>query len=838
MVWGLGAYAKGRADREKENRSIRAENAALYNEYVRLNPDMTADQADAYANQLSGGSEYFRGMLPSKNALQERVNRRQTELANAARSREIQNRNAQLNELEKAGNIFADIAVGSRDMETARKAFGDMGTGVFSENIIGKDGTVNQAVVGLGTRLAKTQITPEVQQYISQWGSTANPAQMDSVINRITNKDLRGPFQQQLLNMADNKKTMLITKIPNSAKLAADSASVTDMNAQDVNWDKISSEIAPWVTDPTELQQLREKHYDPIWSSWQNRREDAINADKTTAATAASTLISNLNAEELRSFKTVKELENFILNEVRKSVDPNLLTLNALLDIDRNLEKEISAKFNEIKKTTLNQVNEQEKVAVASAVSEQRQKTTSDLALKDPKKFRENLQAIVGPAFFGEEFGDEKNSAKAFQMAVQIQAETEQIAQAMMLDISAPNYYNMLVQTMKELSDFQITESGIDPTSIRLAMMNMATKGQDPSEAVRIINATAIIANAGSSENYTGGGLPEIVADDTLFQQFMIEYERLTEEAINNKFDIVPNDVSQLTPNVVENNLRGQASEIRQMLGGQGGLNDTIRDLRKAIAEKKFVGSEQILEDARDDRIIIRDEIASIDRTIKNYNQMLASPDLTNFTSEEQIVIKDVLSDLTQLRSDLLKTEELIVSEQNNFRAMKFDAVTTKDPADKTANSADFFVAKIGELKTSGKTTTELSVEAEQLVDEMISTFNLNTLFVDPNDRARLDQFPALSWLTGVLKDAPVSGDIDQIFGSGKAERQMRNMLVQKAREELGLQPMDFGVVYNSVDVDQYTGWTILNLIEEIGDVAGAGLRVVGKQLYNPTPEQ
>ena len=62
-------------------------------------------------------------MLPSKSAMRERVKRRQTELANAAKSREIQNRNAQLNELEKAGNIFADIAVGSKDMSTAIKAF-------------------------------------------------------------------------------------------------------------------------------------------------------------------------------------------------------------------------------------------------------------------------------------------------------------------------------------------------------------------------------------------------------------------------------------------------------------------------------------------------------------------------------------------------------------------------------------------------------------------------------------------------------------------------------------------------------------------------------------------
>ena len=836
MVWGLGAYAKGRADREKENRSVRAENAALYNEYVRLNPDMTADQADAYASQLAGGSEYFRGMLPSKSAMQERVTRRQTELANAAKTREIQNRNAQLNELEQAGGIFADIAVGSKDMSTAIKAFGDMGSGLFSENIIGKDGTVNKGVVGLGTRLARTQITPEVQQYISQWGSTANPTQMDSVLNRITNKDLRGPFQAQLLNLADNKKTMLINNIPAQAKNAANNSSITDKNAVQVNWDNIVSEIQPWVTDPTELQQLREKYYDPNWNGYNDRRTTAIRTGKDTAANTAETLIGNLDAESLRQFKTVKDLENFILNEVTKGVDTNLISINSLLDINPTLQDDISAKFNEIKRGVLNQVNEKEKQDVKIALDQQRQKDTNPKAIDNPEKFKEDLQKDIVSVLFEGDFENKEYSAKALQIASTLKMQTESIAGTMLLDITAPNYYGLLLGAIKNLSDFQVTDAGIDPTSVRLAMLNVAMDGRDASEANRIRKAQSIVANADGSEDYTGGGIAEIVSDDTLFQQFMIEYQGLTEEAINNRFNIVPDDVTQLTPNVMENNLRGQASEIRMMLGGQGGLNDTIRDLQKAITEKKFVGSDQILADAQDDLVIIRDEIATIDRTIQNNNTMLANPDLTNFTSEQRLVVKDVLDDLVQLRSDLLNASKRINSELNNFGTMNFDAVSTKDPSEKAENSSNFFVAKINELKTSGKTTTELNAEAEQLVDEMISTFNLNTLVVDPDKKAMLDRSPILSGFTDLLRVAPITGDIDQLAGLGKAERNMREVLLQKAREELGLQPIEYGAVSNSVDVDQYGGFTILNLLEEIGDIVGPAVRGVGKQIYNTSP--
>ena len=89
-----------------------------------------------------------------------------------------------------------------------------------------------------------------------------------------------------------------------------------------------------------------------------------------------------------------------------------------------------------------------------------------------------------------------------------------------------------------------------------------------------------------------------------------------------------------------------------------------------------------------------------------------------------------------------------------------------------------------------------------------------------------------------LIREIPVSGDIDQAFGLGALERKMKNLLVQKVREELGLQPVEFGALSNSVDVDQYTGFTILNLIEEVGDVLGTGLKAVGRQIYQFEPQQ
>ena len=805
MVWGLGAYSKGRADREKENRAIRAENARLYQEYIRLNPDISAEQSDAYASQLADGSEYFRSMLPSKDAMQNRVTRRKQQLAAAAAQRARAQKQANLSELQKAGELFSSIAIGSKDMETAKSAFSDMGGGVFSDFIISKDGTINPGVVGLGTRLAKTEITPEVMQYMSQWQAEANPTQVDSVLNRITNKDLRSPFQAQMNNMVQNKKTSLINKLPDQAQQAAERASITDTSAQDVQWDKLSSALAPWVA-PNELQQLKEQKFDPFWKAYAKRRSEAIDGEKQKAVTTANDVINKLDAEQLRQFQSVRELESFIINEVRKNTNNALAEFNVLEDIDENLKAQIEAKRTEIRSANLNTGNQREEQDIRVAIANQQDKSVNP-ATKNAANFNEALQKVVASQMLGGELNDEKIAVQASNIATQLQLVTQDIAGRMMLDITDAGYYMALVNEINNLSEVQQTDRGINTPAIRMAMLNLTRSSKDAGEYLRVKEALTLVANSSDANTYNGNGLVEVTSDDSLFDIFMLEYQKLTTDAIRDKIDIIPNDVAEVTSGVIEDQLNEQRSEIKDLLEGQDSLKDDIDALRSAIDEGRFIGETQILEDNRDNLVIIEDAISSIDSTVRNYNLLLNNPDITNFPQEEQLKIKTILDGFQQLRSDLASTRETIKFDLNRYGQMALAATTTTDPTARKENSADFFVAKINELKTSGKTTTELGVEAEQLVDEMIATFDLNDLLREtPKDQSS----PAWNFYRGIVRGFPLSGDV--LIRPSEAE--LKLTLVDMARDELGLTPLSGRELK---DTDKYGGFSLLNLIEEIG---------------------
>ena len=54
MVLNLGAFYQGVQENDARERAKRKENAALYNEFIRLNPDASVKQREAYATELGG----------------------------------------------------------------------------------------------------------------------------------------------------------------------------------------------------------------------------------------------------------------------------------------------------------------------------------------------------------------------------------------------------------------------------------------------------------------------------------------------------------------------------------------------------------------------------------------------------------------------------------------------------------------------------------------------------------------------------------------------------------------------------------------------------------------
>ena len=86
-MFDFGSFRKGYVQAEERQEAKRAKNAQLYTDFVRNNPDATLSDREKFANDLAGGSEYYRSILPTSETMKANVTRRQNEVAEAERQR-------------------------------------------------------------------------------------------------------------------------------------------------------------------------------------------------------------------------------------------------------------------------------------------------------------------------------------------------------------------------------------------------------------------------------------------------------------------------------------------------------------------------------------------------------------------------------------------------------------------------------------------------------------------------------------------------------------------------------------------------------------------------------
>jgi len=85
----FGAYRSGLNQGRERKRAQRADNARLYSDFVRNNPDATVEDREKYAESLAGNNKYFREMLPSRSTMETNYKRRQAVLADEEEERRL-----------------------------------------------------------------------------------------------------------------------------------------------------------------------------------------------------------------------------------------------------------------------------------------------------------------------------------------------------------------------------------------------------------------------------------------------------------------------------------------------------------------------------------------------------------------------------------------------------------------------------------------------------------------------------------------------------------------------------------------------------------------------------
>ena len=87
MVFNFGAWDQGVDKSKSEFKAKRAENANLYADYIRQNPDSSVEQRAAFSQNLAGNSNFLKNAMPTRDVMMQNVSRRKTQVAAAAASR-------------------------------------------------------------------------------------------------------------------------------------------------------------------------------------------------------------------------------------------------------------------------------------------------------------------------------------------------------------------------------------------------------------------------------------------------------------------------------------------------------------------------------------------------------------------------------------------------------------------------------------------------------------------------------------------------------------------------------------------------------------------------------
>ena len=102
MVMNFGAWDQGVAASKAEFKSKRAENAALYSNFLKDNPDASVDERSMFSGNLAGNSNFLKNALPTRGMMEKNVTRRQQQQAAAATARK---QAALQNNIKMAGQL-------------------------------------------------------------------------------------------------------------------------------------------------------------------------------------------------------------------------------------------------------------------------------------------------------------------------------------------------------------------------------------------------------------------------------------------------------------------------------------------------------------------------------------------------------------------------------------------------------------------------------------------------------------------------------------------------------------------------------------------------------------
>ena len=192
----FGEVLKGMRESDKDHRAKRSENARMYREFTASNPDATVEQRNQYVNELSGGSNFLRSALPDRELMQQTVDRRQTELADQDRRRQLDIVRTNNETRDLFIDQASDIALNSEDPDEAIQTFINENSWAGSNTNITNalaDGSLRARINAQALDKQMKLIQPQIDSWIK------SGAKADALPNLLKNVQSPNTFVNEAL---------------------------------------------------------------------------------------------------------------------------------------------------------------------------------------------------------------------------------------------------------------------------------------------------------------------------------------------------------------------------------------------------------------------------------------------------------------------------------------------------------------------------------------------------------------------------------------------------------------------------------------------------------------
>ena len=192
MVFNFGAFDAGVKQSNDEFKSRRAENAALYGDFIKNNPDASVDERATFSQNLGGNSNFLKNALPSRDLMEKNVARRQQQLASAATARK---QAALQNNIKIAGQlagVYGNAYISGGE-EGALSAVKELAGDVLPEAAL-------PLVQQFGRTKAQEIVNQRMQPKFENWKlAGASPADIQAWQTTVSEsaQDLLAPWTQQ-----------------------------------------------------------------------------------------------------------------------------------------------------------------------------------------------------------------------------------------------------------------------------------------------------------------------------------------------------------------------------------------------------------------------------------------------------------------------------------------------------------------------------------------------------------------------------------------------------------------------------------------------------------------